>query len=395
LQAATFKFMTSIAGLGSSILYSIAKKRLLARLERRTEAFCRQLEQRMGLITPVALALASHRELVKFNSELGRSIATHLDQTIGKTMGEVMAPMASLLERMTENMAELNREAIEQMLLMFTERLQGAAAQEMSRLIDALQAVHGAISSLVADIDTGRRAIADELTRASADLGRALSAAGETVETRLSGAAEDFSGAMGRSTAAFGVKVSAAIDSLSGTLDPLAQLLDGLQARLLGLDDAMTRQRASIETLISEMLAAMAGLQASAANVGAAAGPLGPIAAAMNDSIGLLSEASARLGTLDGEFAMLTKLLSSASGSLANAWQGTEIRFGKLDDNLARVFEQLNSGLETFRGGMESFVTDVDRSMAHSVKLLGGAVGELTDTVDGLTVWRKLESERL
>lgn len=475
LQAATFKFMTSIAGLGGSIVFSIAKKRLIARLERHTEAFCMALERRMGLITPVALAEASHRELVRFNAELGRSIATHLDETIGRTMGAVMAPMALLLERMTENMAELNREAIERMLLMFTERLQGAAAQEMSRLIEALQAVHGSIGGLVRDIDTGRRAIAEELTRTSADLGRSLAAAGEaagermrdaganvesrlargaeavessvtrfaatagtlesqmlrganaietsvaraggdfssqlatageTVENRLSatagrvehvlgGAAETFSGAMARSTAAFGDKVSTTIDSLGNTLDPLGKRLDAVQAGLLGLDDVITRQRDGLDRLVTEMATAVTTLKGAAGDIAGAADPLGQVVAGMGDGIALLSRAGERLTALEQEFATLTKLLGQVSGGLATAWEGTEHRFGTLDDNLAKVFEQLQAGLQTYRGGLDDFVTDVDRSMAQSVKLLGSAIAELSDTVDGLTALRKLDAERM
>ena len=233
-----------------------------------------------------------------------------------------------------------------------------------------------------------------------------MAKAGETVENRLSatagrvehvlgGAAETFSGAMARSTAAFGDKVSTTIDSLGNTLDPLGKRLDAVQAGLLGLDDVITRQRDGLDRLVTEMATAVTTLKGAAGDIAGAADPLGQVVAGMGDGIALLSRAGERLTALEQEFATLTKLLGQVSGGLATAWEGTEHRFGTLDDNLAKVFEQLQAGLQTYRGGLDDFVTDVDRSMAQSVKLLGSAIAELSDTVDGLTALRKLDAERM
>lgn len=440
LQAATFKFMTSIAGLGGSILFSIAKKRVLARLARQAEALCQALEERLELLTPVAVAHASHRELVRFNAELGQSIATHLDATIGRTMGEVMAPMAALLERMTETMAEMNREAIERMLLMFTERLQGAAAQEMARLIEALRTVHSSIEGLVADIDRTRRAVGDELVETSAEIGRRLEAAGAAAGTRLTEAGavverhlgqgarlveessvrfaattaglegqlvrgaqavegsmvragEGFEGVMGRSTAAFGDKVSGTVDALGGALAPLAAGLDALQAGVRTMDDEMARQRASLAELMGEMQGTAAALRQASAEVGGAAQPLARVADGMDSGLKLLAEAGDKLVALNGDFAGLSATLAQATGSLSAAWQGTEERFGALDGSLEKVFEQVREGLDSYRSGIEEFVTEIDRGMTRSVGLLGGAVGELSDVVESLSAWSR-QTER-
>lgn len=418
LQAATFKFVTSIAGLGASILFSIAKKRQLGSLARQADQFCRLLEERLELLTPVAVAHASHRELMRFNTELGQSIATHLDATIGRTMGSVMAPMGVLLERMTENMAEMNREAIERMLLMFTERLQGAAAQEMARLIDALRTVHASIAGLVGDIDRGRKALSDELTRTSAELGQCLTAAGEAagermvgagtmVEqrltqgaqavdasvTRFAAAADGFEAVMGRSTTAFGNQVTDTVEALGGALAPLAAGLDALQSGIGNMDAEMARQRDSLAELMGELQGTVTALRQASTDVSGAAQPLAGITTGMEEGMRLLAEAGERLGGLNRDFAGLSTALAEASGTLSTAWKGTDERFGALDGSLEKVFEQLQRGLASYRDGVADFVTEMDSGMTRSVGLLGGAVGELSDVVESLSVWQRRAAE--
>lgn len=66
LAAATFKFTTSIAGLGSSVVYSWREKALMYRVEYRLARFCTALEERM---VPLTIAGVAARRPVRFGAQ--------------------------------------------------------------------------------------------------------------------------------------------------------------------------------------------------------------------------------------------------------------------------------------------------------------------------------------
>ncbi len=63
LNTATFKFLTSIAGLGCSILLAYLDSRWRARLERNFDDLCRELERCTVMVTPEAIAERQYRML--------------------------------------------------------------------------------------------------------------------------------------------------------------------------------------------------------------------------------------------------------------------------------------------------------------------------------------------
>lgn len=63
LAAATFKFVTSVVGLGSSIVLNLAEKAQLHRFQRRTSHLCAALEARMVPLTNERLAEAQLQEM--------------------------------------------------------------------------------------------------------------------------------------------------------------------------------------------------------------------------------------------------------------------------------------------------------------------------------------------
>jgi hypothetical protein len=90
LAAATFKFVTSIAGLGASIVYSSREKAQLYRFSHRLDALCTALEQRLVPVTPEYLGTVQLAEM-RNQSMLLRRLGRHLHVTIPDTVEERLA----------------------------------------------------------------------------------------------------------------------------------------------------------------------------------------------------------------------------------------------------------------------------------------------------------------
>jgi hypothetical protein len=102
LAAATFKFVTSIVGLGSSLVFSWREKALLHRVQRRLAHFCGALEARMVPLTAESIGLAQLAELRQQQHELhslGRSLLVRVPETVEERLAaELTAAFAPLRE---------------------------------------------------------------------------------------------------------------------------------------------------------------------------------------------------------------------------------------------------------------------------------------------------------
>lgn len=100
LSAATFKFVTSIAGLGSSMLFSWREKALLHRIHRRFARLCTALEARMVPLTAESIGIAQLAEIRQQQQELqklGRSLLVRVPETVEERLtAELVASLAPL-----------------------------------------------------------------------------------------------------------------------------------------------------------------------------------------------------------------------------------------------------------------------------------------------------------
>jgi hypothetical protein len=131
LAAATFKFSTSIAGLGASLGLALAFRTYQIWIEGAFEGFSRALEQRMIFSAPQRIAedsrqiLAAQRDQLKeINSErffarLGESVAPALGNAITQAVG----PLSDRLERTTEELARTSRAGADSLVQNFVDRL--------------------------------------------------------------------------------------------------------------------------------------------------------------------------------------------------------------------------------------------------------------------------------
>ena len=89
LDAATLKFITSIAGLAASIVFSLTFRGYMSSFAGDVDKFCSVLEQRLDFVTTTQIAEQSRvelevqtKELQRFSTDLAVSIADALEQKI-------------------------------------------------------------------------------------------------------------------------------------------------------------------------------------------------------------------------------------------------------------------------------------------------------------------------
>ncbi|MFZ1429460.1 MAG: hypothetical protein WAS21_22125 [Geminicoccaceae bacterium] len=105
LAAATFKFTTSIAGLGSSLVYSWREKALLYRVQYRLARFCAALEERMVPISTVSVVARQLGEIKGQQAELRLHRGQHAAYPPAQMTGPVAEDLDSTVAPLRESLA--------------------------------------------------------------------------------------------------------------------------------------------------------------------------------------------------------------------------------------------------------------------------------------------------
>jgi hypothetical protein len=325
LAAATFKFMTSIAGLGASIVYSSREKTQLYRLGHRIDALCTALEQRLVPVTPEYLGTVQLAEM-RNQSLLLRRLGRHLHVTIPDTVEERLA--SELLDAIAPMRDGFARAA---------ERIGRMDDTLLARLLEGAPAAPGAIAA--AGQGVGRDGVAID-----------QAALGEIVEElRLVREA-----VVALPAALPGAALQAVPRPVAGSpVEPLV-------ARLIEL---LETSSAGIGALDSSIDASLAGIK-RAYRAYRTASPAGQPPAQLEDTVARLTEVRAELGELGRAFREVAASSRTMLGGGA----------GQGDAALMAEIEQLGQHVLRFNERVRSFVRRVDEELARSSQLLSSAV---------------------
>ena len=147
LHAATFKFVTSIAGLFASLLFSWAEKAKLYRLHLQLNQFCQSLESCLILHSPL------QQEVQLLNES---RLQTYYLKNLPQTLLQTMQPLVSKIDHLIDKAD--HKQVLEHLLNDFSQQVQGAAGVELKQLAITLQHLTGALGDLPQHFnDTGKR----------------------------------------------------------------------------------------------------------------------------------------------------------------------------------------------------------------------------------------------
>ncbi|HSA79384.1 MAG TPA: hypothetical protein VLE23_01095 [Geminicoccaceae bacterium] len=318
LAAATFKFATSIAGLGASIAYSWREKSQLYRVGQRLERLCTALDQRLVPVTPEWLGVLQLDELKAHGTSLrrlGRGLHVTIPETIEERLAteliEAVQPMRHGFAAAALRFADFDA-ALAARLTAAPATGAGADAAQAA-LLEELQRLRATIEALPAMLPGPAPAAS---APADAGLGRALPRFVELFET---------------STAAIDAMATRLELALARVNPPLDRLRNAAPEAGGGADKTLTELAASLRGLI-EMRRELEGL------------------------------------------GRMFREVTADSRALLEAHHGhAEAR----EPELVATLEQLSRNVQRFNERVRAFVGRVDEELARSSKLLTGVVGGL------------------
>jgi methyl-accepting chemotaxis protein len=325
LAAAAFKFMTSIAGLGCSLLLSIATRSANFLVEGAARGLAGDLERAM---TPLVAESLAYDQLM----------ATRAQTEQLKTLEAALAaaPAAAAASDETQ------RAAFEQVLTGFLAELRGAAGSEMKHVATKLSHVGDAIGQMQKHIGQSGRDFAEQLGLAAT---RLLDAATK-LEARLDGKAAE-AGAR----------------------------LEGVAQGFAALDATVREQVGGMRDIVTALHQARQALDESAASWTTAATP---VVAAVEAS----RQVADRVGAAQRDMAEMAKAVTQLSEKVGTVWESYRTRFEKVDGELQAVFERLQGGTRAFGEEFVELITRLDRSLANGMEAFSLGTDELREVAE-------------
>ena len=350
LAAASFKFMTSIAGLGCSLILSMAVRSMTYSIESAAQGLAGDLERAM---TPVLTESLAYDQLAATQAQL-----FHLE----KLNALQAAPAREANEDAT------HREALQKILTSFLAEMRGTAGNEMKQLAGKLSGVGEAIDQMQNHIGHSGEHFAEQMSLAASRLLTAATTLQESIDGRFE-------------------RVAARIDALGATFARGEALFSAtaekaasnLRNNFEQVDASIAAQVGNMRDIVSSLDRVREVLDSSATNWMTSAAP---VAASVEASRAIAVELGLVAKSVDSTQHDMTEMAKS----VVQLSERVGSRFEKIDDDMQAVFERLQGGTRDFGAEVMDFVGKLDTSLANGMQAFSLGTEELREVAQMLVV---------
>ena len=309
LDAASFKFITSLAGLSLSIAFTGFRNHRIRLVEQALDGFTAALDRRMPLATPAFLqhetneALRAQSTTLKtLSTDLAVSIGAKLDSAFDQRLDKHIGPGSEAMQTLADRISTQNQDAMQQMLKTFIDRLSGGTRDHLAGVAENL----AALGTLLEGLQNG--------------LGQASARMAQSAEAMAAGMGEGAEEALTRITVRMGGLMETLRSVTTQTREAGADAAQSLAARIEGAAagfeaaaSRMTETFAQAATGTSEALARGAG--EAAEELGAAASSIREMLESTGQA--LARQAAALAGTAEAMGGRIDQLDRATRESVA------------------------------------------------------------------------------
>ncbi len=413
LSGASLAFLTSIFGIGSSIIFVLVERRATWSLNLAVDDWVKAIESCLQRVTTEGVALLqldelrkATKQLTRFNTELVFSLEQALEENIAGRLSPQLERLVDVVEGLRTDRSSDAGKMIEQALGEFTEAMQertGSQFEEMASVVADLNrtlkdssdrmaesqreiqvALDSVINTVRTSMDDGASAMTETLQQSLAAVTRELSEASAQVANQLTSSSvsaatqlQDSVGSVTENLARAGVEaasqITGSLHGLHGAAESLKQSTQQSQ-RVLG---DMTR-------FVEQLNRLRGTIESAQQNIAEVSGPIGQAVRDIRASSDRTSATVVRAGRLVERIDGVVGKLEESQKSVAQAWNHYRDRFEGIDDSLGNVFQQIDEGLVGYCEQVKLFANELDRTTSKTVQDLAGATHELGQSIEDL-----------
>jgi len=409
LRVASFKFSTSIAGLGASIALSLLFRVYLILIEGSLDRVCHVTEQKLRYTAPQSITAEMNERLGEQVTELKQinsadffsRMGEQLSPQIQAAFASAMAPMNSTITTAVAQLSSTSQSGVSDLIKEFTSSMQGSAGTEMRELGHALEGVRAALVDAQRNINGSGEDFGRRMSEAAENLNRLITDAGDHLgqsseQSRL--ALADVVSALRETFDHADRKVQEALTQATGTASSRMEEMLGtnfarLEAQVSAFQSGLTTFQSGMSGHLEATSRRVADSQTAAVET---------VGAASIEAARVLREGlAAAMEQINGEIAHLTGAMRETATSLSaqsNALRDTTNQSRAIADAFGRTAQDVRAAAtplvqsgERMAGATER-LSETVRSSVAALEAGQASSRELAESLGGhatqmSTVW--------
>lgn len=340
LSGASLAFLTSIAGLSSSMLFSKAEKNKIHDFDRLCQDFVAEIDERVEYFSAERLSNKVLQESKKQSFAL-ETFANDLAVTLGQVMQEQVAePLVEAINELTENQKSANDETIEKVMEEFAASISGAAGVEMQSLADTIKTISAKLEEQLIALSDGHKAMNETATFIMTEMTNVA----ENASTKIN----DLSGELGN-----------AVTAQKGLNESNGELHERIKETVFTAGNVIEKSNDVLENA--------------------------------NTTVDKQSELISQTNNIAEQFSNTAKnieqthvLISDTQDQIKQNWKDYQDRFTTVDESLGNMFNNLNVGMSQYARSTNEYLIELDKHAAKVVKELAFASKEISDSIESL-----------
>jgi|TARA_R110001583_G_scaffold178457_5_gene334368 hypothetical protein len=340
LSGASLAFLTSIAGLLSSMIFSKAEKNKIHEFDKLCQDFVSEIDERVEYFSAERLSNKVLQESKKQSFAL-ETFANDLAVTMGQVMQEQVAtPLVEAINELTENQKSANDETIEKVMEEFAASISGSAGVEIKSLAETIKTISNKLEEQLVALSEGHKSMNETATFIMTEM--------TNVAENASSKINDLSGELGN-----------AVTAQKGLNESNGELHERIKETVFTAGNVIEKTNDVLENA--------------------------------NSTVEKQSELIAQSNNIAEQFANTAKsieqthvLISETQEQIKQNWKDYQDRFTSVDESLGNMFNNLNDGMSQYARSTNEYLIELDKHAAKVVKELAFASKEISESIESL-----------
>lgn len=391
LGGASLAFMTSIAGLLSSIIFTWWEKRQIHRFDQLCNSWVEALDDRLKTITQEKLAKLTLHEvqqqrfaLEQFGNNFAFQLASAFDTNVSAKLSPVLQAVLDELIGMRKEQQQASDETLERLLKEFSENMSDAAGKELKELGATLANLSTSLETNINNLAQNQKKMQentessiDNLTTAftenSAKLSKTLEAGVQDMVTKLKSTVDDMADVLRSATEQSTANMRLIVDRFDDSVAKLRQSIAEIHS--------MTTNTHSINHEMTELLKAITQAEHK---IDSLADIFSSSANEFAEASSILKVSASQLATSNTSIESAVEVIRNSQQEIIESWNDYCERFENVDKDLAQTLQTLQNGLNEYVESTNRYVVGLDEHASKITQNLASAARQLEESIESL-----------
>ena len=393
LGGAGLAFVTSLFGLGSSIIFSWLEKRGLSRLRKQVKEFIQNIEKMFEFAPSekilVEIEKTQRQQLEKLNSldnDIAQALAGAMEDACGRPLKEAIVEMKASLDNLKDVQQSFSQDLLKQLVDKMSGNLLSGVEESQRRAADMIEELKQALTEAVGLVQGGLK---EAITEGVKESNQAVQGVANNLSNLINQSQEEFSKMTEQAQAKhresleqFTTALAEVLQhhkqvnqSVENLLNSSKQAVENQNKMLEKQAHAISRQEQFLKTQLDHNEQLLSGFSRIVEhqkqlldNFKKCAGDLGASSEAIKSGLGAMEQ-------LIKSLTEATEQFKTSNDNLQSIWRNYEQRFNDVDKSMSQALEKIIQGTDELSKMQQNYVN-------KTIEAFKQALNSLSDQID-------------